>query len=86
MGLGLTIAGRAAMREPRWDGCASRASLACGVWTLLLLGLVLTPVMPLSIAVFELLLTAVGAGLLSTAAEPGRARSLAFVDSRRGRC
>jgi hypothetical protein len=73
MGVGLTVAGRAAVRA--WEGLASRALLACGVWALLLLGLVATPVMPLSVAVFGLLIATLGAGLLVAAPEPGRARS-----------
>ena len=75
IGVGLTVAGRAAVRERRWDGWAPRALLACGVWTLLLLGLVLTPVMSASIAVFGMLISAVGAGLMGAAPEPSRARS-----------
>ena len=75
IGAGLTVAGRAAVRERRWEGFGPRALLACGVWTLLMLGLVLTPVASLALAVFGLLLAAVGAGMLVAAPEPSRARS-----------
>ena len=37
----------------------------CGVWTLLLVGLALTSFMPLAIAVFGLLLLAVGVAFLT---------------------
>lgn len=62
-GVGLTVAGRAATRL--WHGPRRFVLLACGVWALLLLGLVMTPVMQIAIgvwgALFLVLAGAVGA-------------------------
>jgi hypothetical protein len=64
-GIGLTAAGWAAARARLWEGWRRFTPLACGIWALLLVGLVFTSVMPLAIAVFAALLLAIGAGLLT---------------------
>jgi hypothetical protein len=65
LGAGLTAAGVAARRAGRWEGWRPAALLACGVWTLGMLGIVLTDVMPLGVAVMGLLQLSVGIGLLT---------------------
>ena len=65
VGAGLTAAGVAARRAGRWESWRPTALLACGLWTLAMLGIVLTPVMPLGITVMGLLQAAIGAGLLT---------------------
>jgi hypothetical protein len=51
LGAGLAAAGVAARRAARWETWRPTALLACGVWTLAMLGIVLTPVMPLGVTV-----------------------------------
>ena len=65
LGAGLTAAGVAARRARLWESRRATALLACGLWTLALLGIVLTPMMSLGITVMGLLQAAVGAGLLT---------------------
>jgi hypothetical protein len=65
LGAGLTAAGVAARRARLWESWRPTALLACGLWTLAMLGIVVTPVMPLGITVMGLLQAAVGAGLLT---------------------
>jgi hypothetical protein len=65
LGAGLTAAGVAARRARRWESWRPAALLACGLWTLAMLGIVLTPVMPLGVTVMGLLQAAIGAGLLT---------------------
>jgi len=65
LGAGLTAAGVAARRAGLWEGWRPTALLACGLWTLAMLGIVLTPLMPLGVTVMGLLLAAIGAGLLT---------------------
>lgn len=65
LGAGLTAAGVAARRARLWEGWRPTALLACGLWTLALLGIVITPLMPLGIAVMGLLQIAIGAALLT---------------------
>ena len=65
LGAGLTAAGIAARRAGRWDGWRPSALLACGLWTLAMDAIVLTPFMPLGVAVMGLLQAAIGAGLLT---------------------
>lgn len=72
LGTGLTVAGIAARRARLWDGWRPTALLACGVWTVILLGVVLTDAMALGVAVMGLLQIAVGVGLL-THLTPGAA-------------
>ena len=65
LGAGLTAAGGAARRARLWEGWRPTALLVCGLWTLALLGIVITPVMPLGVTVMGLLQIAVGVGLLT---------------------
>jgi|SRR5215211_3338861 len=64
LGAGLAAAGVAARRARRWESWRPSVLLACGLWTLAMLGIVLTPLMPLGVTVMGLLQAAVGAGLL----------------------
>jgi hypothetical protein len=65
LGAGLAAAGVAARRARLWEGWRPTALLACGLWTLAMLGIVLTPLMPLGVTVMGLLQIAIGAGLLT---------------------
>jgi hypothetical protein len=65
LGAGLAAAGVAARRAGRWESWRPTALLACGLWTLAMLGIVLTPMMPLGVTVMGLLQAAIGAGLLT---------------------
>ena len=65
LGSGLTAAGVAARRARRWDSWRPTALLASGLWTLAMLGIVLTPLMPLGVTVMGLLQAAIGVGLLT---------------------
>jgi hypothetical protein len=65
LGAGLTAAGVAARRADLWEGWRPTALVASGLWTLALLGIVITPLMPLGIAVMGLLQAAIGIGLLT---------------------
>src|SRR5215211_2298438 len=65
LGAGLAAAGVAARRAGLWESWRPTALLACGLWTLAMLGIVLTPLMPLSVTVMGLLQAATGAGLLT---------------------
>jgi hypothetical protein len=65
LGAGLAAAGVAARRARLWGSWRPVALLACGLWTLAMLGIVLTPVMPLGVTVMGLLQAAIGAGLLT---------------------
>jgi hypothetical protein len=65
LGAGLAAAGVAARRARLWESWRPTALLACGLWTLAMLGIVLTPLMPLGVSVMGLLQAAIGAGLLT---------------------
>jgi hypothetical protein len=65
LGAGLTAAGVAARRARLWGSWRPTALLASGLWTLAMLGIVLTPLMPLGVTVMGLLQAAIGAGLLT---------------------
>jgi hypothetical protein len=65
MGVGLTVAGRAAVQARLWQGWRRFTLLVSGMWALLLEGLVLTDVMALAIAVFGLLLLATAVAVLT---------------------
>jgi hypothetical protein len=65
LGAGLAAAGVAARRARRWEGWRPAALLACGLWTLAMLVIVLTPLMALGVTVMGLLQATIGAGLLS---------------------
>jgi hypothetical protein len=65
LGTGLTAAGVAARRARLWDGWRSSVLLVCGLWTLALLGIVVTPLMPLGVAVMGLLQATIGTALLT---------------------
>jgi hypothetical protein len=79
LGAGLTAAGLAARRARRWESWRPTALLASGLWTLAMLAIVLTPLMPLGVTVMGLLQAATGAGLLTrptpvaAEAQPARA-------------
>jgi hypothetical protein len=79
LGAGLTAAGLAARRARRWESWRPAALLASGLWTLAMLAIVLTPLMPLGVTVMGLLQAATGAGLLTrptpvaAEAQPARA-------------
>jgi hypothetical protein len=64
LGAGLAAAGVAARRARLWESWRPTALLACGLWTVAMLGIVLTPLMPLGVTVMGLLQAAIGAGLL----------------------
>jgi hypothetical protein len=65
LGAGLVAAGVAARRAGLWEGWRPTALLACGLWTLAMLGIVLTPVMGLGVTVMGLLQAAIGTGLVT---------------------
>jgi hypothetical protein len=65
LGGGLLAAGVAARRAWLWEGWRPTALLVCGLWTLAMLGIVVTPLMPLGVTVMGLLQVAIGAGLLT---------------------
>jgi hypothetical protein len=65
LGAGLAAAGVAARRARLWEGWRPTALLVCGLWTLAMLGIVLTPLMPLGVTVMGLLQIAIGAGLFT---------------------
>jgi len=65
LGAGLAAAGIAARRARLWGSWRPTALLACGLWTLAMLGIVLTPVMPLGVTVMGLLQAAIGVALLT---------------------
>jgi hypothetical protein len=65
LGAGLAAAGIAARRARLWGSWRPTALLASGLWTLAMLGVVLTPLMPLGVTVMGLLQAAIGAGLLT---------------------
>jgi hypothetical protein len=65
LGAGLAAAGVAARRAGLWGSWRPTALLAGGLWTLAMLGIVLTPVMPIGVTVMGLLQAAIGAGLLT---------------------
>jgi hypothetical protein len=65
LGAGLAAAGVAARRARLWESWRPTALLACGLWTLAMLGIVLTPLMPLGVTVMGLLQAAIGAGLVT---------------------
>jgi len=65
LGAGLAAAGVAARRARLWESWRPTALLASGLWTLAMLGVVLTPLMPLGVTVMGLLQAAIGAGLLT---------------------
>jgi hypothetical protein len=74
LGAGLAAAGIAARRAGRWGTWRPTALLACGLWTLAMLGIGLTPLMPLGVTVMGLMQAAIGAGLL-TRPTPAAARA-----------
>jgi hypothetical protein len=84
LGGGLTAAGVAARRARLWEGWRPTALLACGVWTLALLGIVITPLMPLGVAVMGVLQAAIGIALMTrptpvaAEARPGAGASIAL--------
>ena len=80
LGAGLAAAGVAARRARRWESWRPTALLVCGLWTLAMLGIVLTPLMPLGVTVMGLLQAAIGAGLL-TRPTPVAARAEAATAS-----
>ena len=65
LGAGLAVAGVAARRASLWASWRPTALLACGLWTLAMLAIVVTPVMPLGVTVMGLLQAAIGVGLLT---------------------
>jgi hypothetical protein len=73
LGAGLAAAGIAARRARLWESWRPTAMLACGLWTLAMLGIVLTPMMPLSVTVMGLLQAAIGVGLLTRPTPVGAA-------------
>ena len=73
LGAGLAAAGIAALRARLWESWRPTAMLACGLWTLAMLGIVLTPMMPLSVTVMGLLQAAIGVGLLTRPTPVGAA-------------
>jgi hypothetical protein len=65
LGAGLAAAGVAARSARCWESWRPIALLACGLWTLAMLGIVLTPLMPLGVTVMGLLQATIGVGLLT---------------------
>ena len=65
LGAGLAAAGVGARRARLWEGWRPTALLVCGLWTLAILGIVVTPLMPLGVTVMGLLQIAIGIGLLT---------------------
>jgi hypothetical protein len=60
-----------------WDGWRRLAPLASGVWCLLLIGLVFTPVMQTAIAVWGVTVLAIAAGL-ATERVPARSAAISI--------
>jgi len=72
--VGFLVAGVATVRAARWDGWRRYTPLALGVWTTVLVFLAMTPLLPVGVAVYGLLLTALGVALATqTALVPARA-------------
>jgi len=71
LGAGLATAGVAARSARLWQTWRPTALLACGLWTLAMLGVVLTPLMPLGVTVMGLLQAAIGIGLLTRSTPVG---------------
>src|SRR5919108_259182 len=65
LGAGLAVAGVAARRAALWESWRPTALLACGLWTLAMLAIVVTPLMPLGVTVMGLLQATMGVGLLT---------------------
>lgn len=65
---GLIAAGKATMQSGRWHDWRRLTPLVTGIWALVLVGLVFTPVMALGIAVFGICFLALGIALYTTAA------------------
>ena len=61
----MTVASVVARRARLSGSWRPPALLASGLWTLAMLGIVLTPQMPLGVTVMGLLQAAIGAGLLT---------------------
>src|SRR5215208_154512 len=72
---GLIVAGRAALRSHR-ESRFPRALLAAGIWTVVLMALVTTPLAQLADVVFGILVAA--AGLPAAVPRPGPERSIAL--------
>jgi hypothetical protein len=66
--LGLLVAGVAAVRARRWDGWRRYAPLAAGVWLAAMIGLVDTPFLAVSVALYGLLLLVLGAAVATAPA------------------
>jgi hypothetical protein len=75
--VGFVVAGVATVRAAHWDGWRRYTPLATGVWLTALVFLAMTPLLPVGVAVYGLLLTALGVavatGPVRTAAPAPRA-------------
>jgi hypothetical protein len=63
---GLLAAGWATLKAGRWSGWRRLTPLACGLWSLALIGFVFTDVRMLAIAVYGLCFLAFGIALFTT--------------------
>ena len=61
--IGFIVAGIATVRARRWDGWRRYVPLAIGIWLVALNGLVVTPALAAAVALYGLLLTALGVAL-----------------------
>jgi len=60
---GFLVAGVATVRAARWDGWRRYTPVATGIWLTAMLFLVVTPALAVGVAVYGLLLTALGVAL-----------------------
>ncbi len=77
--VGLITAGKATMQSGRWRDWRRLTPLVTGIWALILVGLVLTPVMALGIAVFGICFLALGFALYTRPAPAATAGTPAQV-------
>jgi hypothetical protein len=71
--VGFIVAGVATMRAARWDGWRRYVPLATGIWLMALVGLAMTPLLTIGVAVYGVLIAALGVALV-TQPEPAASR------------
>lgn len=75
-GIGLLLAGRAALQAKRWDGWRRFTLLAAGGWTVILTGIAATNALATGVAIYGVCLLAIGIGMYTRpTASPGAAPS-----------
>lgn len=77
-GIGFVLAGIATVRARHWDGWRRFVPLATGLWLAALVGLAMTPVLPVAVAVYGVFIAALGLALWTRPApSPARPRGQA---------